>query len=157
MPGPRESRNPQNPKHDSSPGNPVAAVQPARAEPCSPRGFTGNGQSDWHHIRPKGVWKTRCSSIGMAEDILRRVDRIASAALPGHLGASPCGESYFSFAIRDAAGTVSTLPHIWIDPECSDRQIEDKLKRALKEALHPETFPDDLSVPDLKREASGKR
>ncbi len=92
----------------------------------------------------------------MADDIMSRVDRIASDALPGHIHTSPCGEYYFSFDMKDAAGTVSTLPHIWIDPECSDRQIGDKLKRALREALHPETLPDDLSVPDLKREESGK-
>lgn len=92
----------------------------------------------------------------MAEDILIRVNRIASHALPGSIHTSACGESYFSFDMKDDSGTVSSLPHIWIDPECSDRQIGDKLKRALQEAFHPETLPDDLSVPNLEREESGK-
>jgi hypothetical protein len=45
---------------------------------------------------------------------------------------------------------------IWIDSKSSDRQIREKLQRALNEALHPETLPGDLSVPDLGRERSGK-
>jgi len=92
----------------------------------------------------------------MAEQILNRVDRIASGVL-GAVHTKACGEDYYSFEMKDAAGNAIVLPHIWIDPESSDRQIGEKLKRALNEALHPETLPDDLSVPDLKTEKSGGR
>jgi hypothetical protein len=90
----------------------------------------------------------------MAEHIRSRVDRIASGAL-GAVHTKACGEDYYSFEMRDAAGNPVVLPRIWIDPESSDRQIGEKLKRALNEVRHPETLPDDLSVPNLKREESG--
>ena len=106
--------------------------------------------------RRQSAWQTKCSALGMADDLLGRVDRIASGALPDVIHTIACGEDYFSFEMRDAAGTVFALPHIWIDSESSDRQIRDKLQRALNEALHPETLPDDLSVPDLGREEPGK-
>lgn len=100
-------------------------------------------------------WNNKCFLGSMAEDILDRVNRIASSALPGCFHTTPRGESYFSFDMKDANGTVSTLPHIWIDPASSDRQIADKLNRALRESLHPQMLPDDRAVPNLKKEESG--
>ncbi len=90
----------------------------------------------------------------MADEILSRVNRIASHALPGLIRTNPQGEDYYSFELKNE-GTVSVLPHIWIDPDASDEQIGDKLKYVLQEALHPETMPDDLSVPNLQREENG--
>jgi hypothetical protein len=95
-----------------------------------------------------------CLHVVMAEFIQSRVDRIASGVL-GAVHTKACGEDYYSFEIRDAAGNIIVVPRIWIDPDASDRQIGEKLRGALNGALHPETLPDDLSVPNLKSEESG--
>ena len=88
----------------------------------------------------------------MPETLLNRLGRIAPEALGGQTRIEVLGEDYYTFAITDAQGAKSVLPHIWIDPNTSDHQIQDKLRLALETALHPETLPDDSSVPDLRTE-----
>jgi hypothetical protein len=44
------------------------------------------------------------------------------------------------------------LPPIWLNPDATDRHIREKLARTLEESPHPETMPDDASVPTLKTE-----
>jgi hypothetical protein len=88
----------------------------------------------------------------MPDNIQNRLERIAADVFPGQTQIHALGENYYTFAIADAQGTKSVLPRIWIDPDTSDHQIQDKLRLALQTALHPETLPDDSSVPDLRTE-----
>ena len=89
---------------------------------------------------------------GMSNNLLNRLERIAPGALSGQARVEALGENYYTFAITNAQGTKSVLPHLWIDPDGSDQQIQEKLRLALQTALHPETLPDDASVPDLRTE-----
>jgi hypothetical protein len=44
------------------------------------------------------------------------------------------------------------VPPIWLNPDATDPPIREKLARTLEESIHPETIPDDASVPTLKTE-----
>lgn len=88
----------------------------------------------------------------MAEEFHKRLERIAAGILPGCAHIEPLGDDYFTFEMTGDDGTKSALPHVWINPNASDNQLRDKLRRAYQEALHPETLPDDASVPDLRTE-----
>ena len=86
----------------------------------------------------------------MEENILTRLDRIASGVLPGTIHTETMGENYYSFVMTYDDGTTTELPHIWIDPDRSDDEIRHKLGRAIGEAFYPEeTLPDDESVPNM--------
>lgn len=97
----------------------------------------------------------KCSPNVMGDNLLKRIEHIACAVLPGAIRTKALGENYYSFQLKDSAGNASTLPHIWIDPASTDQQIRKKLIHAVDEALHPESAPDDLSVPNLKGEEAG--
>ena len=84
------------------------------------------------------------------EKTIARLNRLASDVLPGKISTETMGENYYSFVMIYADGTTTELPHIWIDPARSDGEIRDKLQRAFREALHPESAPDDESVPNLQ-------
>lgn len=86
---------------------------------------------------------------------LARLNEIASDVLPGTIHTETMGENYYSFMMTYGDGTTTELPHIWIDPDRSDDEIRDKLRRALREAFHPETLPDDQSVPNIQAEEAG--
>ncbi len=90
----------------------------------------------------------------MFDDLLTRLARISSEALPGKSRVEARGEGYYIFEATTADGTRIVLPPVWIDPAVSDRQIHDKLCRVYEQALHPETIPDDASIPDLKTEGN---
>jgi hypothetical protein len=91
----------------------------------------------------------------MSESFLTRLDRITSEILPGKIRTESRGENYYTFEVADAAGNRSALPPVWIDPAASDQQIRDKLKREFQQAFHPDSSPDDLSVPNLQSERKG--
>ena len=88
----------------------------------------------------------------MSENLIARLDRISSEVLHGTTRIETLGENYYTFEVTDAQGMKSALPHIWIDPEESDGQIQTKLARAFQEALQPELGRDDSSVPNLRTE-----
>jgi hypothetical protein len=88
----------------------------------------------------------------MADNFLTRLGRISSEVLPGKIRTVVRGENYYVFEMTDAQGTTSALPPIWLDPKGSDQQIKDKLRGELERALHPETSPDDSSVPNMQTE-----
>lgn len=90
----------------------------------------------------------------MSDNLLNRIERIAADVLPGRIRAQALGEDYYTFEITDRKGTKTALPHIWIDSGTKDREIRDKLRLAIETALHPETLPDDSSVPDLRTEGA---
>ncbi|MDQ1472247.1 MAG: hypothetical protein QOJ99_3727 [Bryobacterales bacterium] len=118
------------------------------------------------HLLAVAVYRKRCESdlsngrsnalhSIMPDNLLTRLDQISSEVLPGKIRTEARGENYYVFEMTDAAGTRSALPPIWIDPRGTDQQIRDKLRRELEQALHPESGPDDSSVPNLQTE--GKR
>jgi len=92
----------------------------------------------------------------MPDNLLNRCERIAAEVLAGKIQIEALGENYYTFAITDAQGIKSVFPRIWIDPDGSDHQIKDKLRLAIETALHPETLPDDSSVPDLRTEGKAR-
>jgi hypothetical protein len=90
----------------------------------------------------------------MSDNPLTRLKRIASEILPGgQIETTARGENYYVFVITGAEGSRSALPPVWIDPKASDREVRDKLSREFEQNLHPESSPDDLSVPNLRTEA----
>ncbi len=88
----------------------------------------------------------------MADTLLTRLDKITSEIFPGTVRTEVRGEDYYVFEMTDARGTKSILPPIWIDPGASDQQIRDKLRLELEQAFHPESSPDDASVPNIQTE-----
>ena len=91
----------------------------------------------------------------MPDNSLTRLNRIASEILPGQqIETTVRGEDYYVFEINGAQGSRSAFPPVWIDPNASDHQVEDKLSRQFEQAFHPDSSPDDLSVPNLKTEAN---
>ena len=92
----------------------------------------------------------------MEQEILDRLNRIASDVLPGTIRTETMGENYYSFLMTYDDGTTAELPHIWIDPNTSDEQISQKLARAIGEAFYPdESMGDDQSVPNIQAEKAG--
>jgi len=86
---------------------------------------------------------------------LTRLNRIASEILPGRqIETSSCGEDYYIFEIAGAEGFRSAFPPVWIDPHANDHEVKDKLSREFERAFHPDSSPDDLSVPSLQTEAN---
>jgi hypothetical protein len=84
----------------------------------------------------------------MTDNSLSRLQRIAADILPDQtVEIRPRGEDYYVFEIGG-----SVLAPIWIDTSASDHQISDKLSHDFERAFHPESSPDDLSVPDLQSE-----
>jgi hypothetical protein len=92
----------------------------------------------------------------MSESFLTRLDRISSEVLPGKIRMEARGENYYVFEVADADGNKSALPPIWIDPGGSDHQIRDKLAREFEQAFHPDSSPDDSSVPNLQTEGKAR-
>jgi hypothetical protein len=91
----------------------------------------------------------------MSENPLTRLSRIASEVLPGQqIEATARGEDYYVFEMTGARESRSALARVWIDPNASDDQVKDKLAREFEQAFHPESSPDDLSVPNLQTEAN---
>jgi hypothetical protein len=91
----------------------------------------------------------------MSDNSLTRLNRIASEILPGQqIEATARGEDYYVFVITGAQGLLSAFPQVWIDPNASDQQVKDKLSREFEQAFHPNSSPDDLSVPNLQTEAN---
>lgn len=88
----------------------------------------------------------------MHDDFLTRLRKISADVLPSTVRPGIAGENYYTFEMTDSQGVKTTLPHIWLDPAATDQQIHDKLARTLEESLHPETMPDDASVPTLETE-----
>jgi hypothetical protein len=91
----------------------------------------------------------------MSDNSLTRLNRIASEILPGQqIETTARGEDYYVFEITGAQGSRSAFPPVWIDPNASDHQVKDKLSREFEQAIHPDSSPDDLSVPNLQTEAN---
>jgi len=91
----------------------------------------------------------------MSDNPLARLNRIASEILPGQqIETTVRGEDYYVFEINGAQGSRSAFPPVWIDPNASDRQVKDKLSSEFDQAFHPDSSPDDLSVPNLQTEAN---
>jgi hypothetical protein len=91
----------------------------------------------------------------MSDNPLTRLNRIASEILPGQqIETTARGEDYYVFEITGAQGSRSSLPPVWIDPRASDDQVKVKLSREFAQAFHPDSSPDDLSVPNLHTEAN---
>ena len=91
----------------------------------------------------------------MSDNSLTRLNRIASEILPGRqIETTARGEDYYVFEITGAQGSRSAFPPVWIDPNASDHQVKDKLSREFEQAFHPDSSPDDLSVPNLQTEAN---
>jgi hypothetical protein len=94
----------------------------------------------------------------MPDNPLTRLNRIASEILPGRqIETTARGEDYYVFAITGTHGSRSAFPPVWIDPKASDQQVREKLSREFEQALHPDSSPDDLSVPNLQTEADRPR
>jgi hypothetical protein len=91
----------------------------------------------------------------MSDNSLTRLRRIASEILPGRqIETTARGEDYYVFVITGEQGSRSALPPVWIDPNASDHQVKEKLSREFERAFHPDSSPDDLSVPNLQTEAN---
>jgi|HubBroStandDraft_1064217.scaffolds.fasta_scaffold683532_2 hypothetical protein len=88
----------------------------------------------------------------MNDDFPSRVGKISADLLPGTVRQRNAGENYYVFEMIDNQGANTILPPIWLNPDATDQQIREKLARTLEELLHPETMPDDASVPTLKTE-----
>lgn len=89
----------------------------------------------------------------MADELLTRVQRIASEVLAGKtVQVTAGGEGYYSFALPGTEPGGSTFPPVWIAPAASDQEIRVKLTREFQDALHPEGAADDASVPNLQNE-----
>lgn len=89
----------------------------------------------------------------MTNEIPDRVRLVAARLFPcGHAEVTAKGEDYFVIEFRTQDGRTSTLPPIWLPADASDREIEEKLSREFAQAEHPESEPDDLSVPNLRSE-----
>lgn len=86
----------------------------------------------------------------MDEEFLGRLRKISREVVTVRQGNS--GENYYVFEMIDDRGAKTTLPPIWLEPGATDREIREKLARTLHQSLHPETIPDDASVPSLKTE-----
>jgi hypothetical protein len=91
----------------------------------------------------------------VSDNSLTRLNRIASEILPGQqIRTIARGEDYYVIEITGVQGSRSALPPIWIDPDANDRQVKDKLAREFERAFHPDSSPDDLTVPNLQTEAN---
>jgi hypothetical protein len=91
----------------------------------------------------------------VSDNSLTRLNRIASEILTGkQIETIARGEDYYVFEIADAQGSRSAVPPVWIDPQANDHQVKDKLAREFERAFHPDSSPDDLSVPNLQTEAN---
>jgi hypothetical protein len=88
----------------------------------------------------------------MHDDFLTRLRKISADVLPGTVRPTIARENYYVFEMTDSDGVKTTLPPIWLDPAATDGQIHQKLAKTLEESLHPETMPDDASVPTLQTE-----
>jgi hypothetical protein len=89
----------------------------------------------------------------MPEELLCRIERLAAdAAGSGSVKVTANGEGYYAIERIAADGTRAAFPPVWIDPASGDGQIRDKLAREFAQALHPESAPDDVSVPNLETE-----
>jgi hypothetical protein len=89
----------------------------------------------------------------MAKQFLDRVGTVASGLLQGEqVEVTAKGEDYYTVEVREADGRKSNFPPIWLSGSLSDQEIHDKLSREFLQHLHPESAPDDLSVPNLKTE-----
>jgi hypothetical protein len=86
----------------------------------------------------------------MDEDFLNRLRKISADVVTVRQGNAR--ENYYVFEMIDNRGSKTTLPPIWLEPAATDREIREKLARTREESLHPETIPDDASVPTLKTE-----
>jgi hypothetical protein len=87
----------------------------------------------------------------MPEELLSRIERLAAdAAGSGTVKVTANGEGYYTIEHIAAEGTRATFPPVWIDPASGDGKIREKLARAFAQALHPESAPDDVSVPGLQ-------
>jgi hypothetical protein len=91
----------------------------------------------------------------VSDNSLTRLNRIAAEILPGRqIETTARGEDYYVFEISGAHGSRSALPRVWIDPDATDQQVKEKLAREFEGAFHPDSSPDDLSVPNLQTEAN---
>jgi hypothetical protein len=88
----------------------------------------------------------------MNDDFPSRLRKISADILPGTARQENSGENYYVFEMMDSQSAKTSLPPIWLNPDATDRQIREKLARALEDSLHPETMPGDASVPSLKTE-----
>jgi hypothetical protein len=88
--------------------------------------------------------------MGMPHEIFDTVKRVTDEILPDRqTRVTAEGEDYYSFEVRDADGTKSTLPKVWIAPKTTEEEIRYKLRREFRLAFDPDSEPDDLSVPGL--------
>jgi hypothetical protein len=89
----------------------------------------------------------------MPDQFLDRVSTVASGLLRGEqVEVTAKGEDYYSVEVREADGRKSNFPPIWLRRSLSDQEIQDKLSREFVQHLHPESAPDDASVPNLQTE-----
>ena len=89
----------------------------------------------------------------MTNQFLERVSAVASGLLRGqHVEVIARGEDYYTVEVLEADGRKSNFPPIWLRQSLSDQEIKDKLSREFVEHLHPESAPDDASVPNLQTE-----
>jgi hypothetical protein len=92
----------------------------------------------------------------MANEFLDRVSKVASGLLNGErVEVRAKGEDYYIVEVTEPDGRKSNFPPIWLIGSLSDREIHDKLSREFEQHLHPESMPDDASLPNIRTE--GKR
>jgi hypothetical protein len=92
----------------------------------------------------------------MANQFLDRVSSVASELLRGEqVEVTAKGEDYYVVESVGADGRKSNFAPIWLSGYLSDREIHDKMSREFYQNLHPDSAPDDASVPNLQTE--GKR
>ena len=91
----------------------------------------------------------------MSDNLLARLNQIASEILPDRqIATTARGEDYYVFEITGAQGARWALPPVWIDPQANDHQVKEKIAREFERAFHPDSSPDDLSVPNMQIEAN---
>lgn len=89
----------------------------------------------------------------MAKRFLDRVTAVASGLLQSQqVEVTAKGEDYYTVEVREADDRKSNFPPIWLSGSLSDKEIRDKLSREFIQHVHPESSPDDASVPNLKTE-----
>lgn len=91
----------------------------------------------------------------MAKEFLDRVSTIASGLLKGErVDVRAKGEDYYVVEVTEADGRKSNFPAVWLSGSLSDREIHDKMAREFEQHLHPESMPDDASLPNIKTEGT---
>jgi hypothetical protein len=89
----------------------------------------------------------------MKDQTVNQLKTIASELLPGEeVAVIANGEDYYTVEVVMADGRKSNFPPVWLPQTASEQQIKAKLSHAFHEHLHPESDPDDLTVPNLQTE-----